>query len=588
MHFNVKHIFQGDPEQEIKDKINYNFDQILSFAIGPDGHPGPKGSLGLPGPGGYKGATGETGLRPTFWYKQNAQPSSPNPFDLWVDTTTSDYQVYSRTTTNSWSYTGYSLFNSLYFQSYSGIVGPAGVTDKFAIGFKSGVGITASSTSLVISDSTLTAANSNPNRAKVLIVADSQTERPILDFSKTGAISNNSPGFYWKKTDTLSDLILRSTEGLDIVTLLGTSIDTYSASSLLFGNNASINSSGDFSIIGTSDFMFYSNTTVGSGGNFSINSSNLFLSSSIFSSQDPITISTTSLVPAVTYAFESIKDLGAVSTTSSAGLEISVNSSTDYTFEFRDLKSAPIFSGRPLGPVSSGKHSQLTFGSTGGQSGGATGGPYFYNVKRVSEVKVGANSVVAFQQTSNTLVSSTSTLLLNVFDITDPNIWNSDNIVLTPTSYLFQPPTNGYQAIWIRVPSSISSTLDGVYYLGTSNKYRIFLNDNSNAPLPRYIYGLVFTYFNKSRGGVITQQLRFINFESGFATLNSQCQYIDIFYAPVANLNNGNPRLFWKTCNGMSGYISLTNNANIGTVVTVGSNIQNLGNQQNQTTQTFG
>ena len=577
MHFNNKHIFLGDSETEIKKKINYNFDQILSFAIGPDGHPGPKGSIGFPGPGGYKGATGATGLRGALWYKQNIQPSSPNVFDLWIDTSSSDYKVYSRSSSGpSWAYTGYALFNSPIFQSYSGIVGPAGITDKFAIGIKSGAGLTASSTNLVISDSVLSPVTSNPNGAKVLVATTAQTERPIFDFAKTGSVTNSPIGFYWADTGTFSSIKLKAEDGLDMISGGNFTVDTYSASSFLFGNSAKLESNSRINIIGTSDFKMSSNTTVGSGGNLALSSSNLFLSSSLFSSNDPIQFdANTGATDA--YVFDSTKNLPSGITTSSAGLEVLVSSSVEYSFEFRDLKGATIFSGKPRGSASSGKHAQITFGSTGAQTGGATGGPYFYSTKRINEVKLGAAPLSAFRQTANTTANTTADSLLNCFDLSNTSYWNSDLIVLTPTSYQLQPPASGYAAVFIRIPSSISNTLDGVYYSGTGNSYRIMLNDNSGTTIPRYIYGLIFSYFTKGAlTGAITQQLRYITFESSFGTLNSQCQYIDIFYSPISNLNNANPRVFWKTCNGMSGYITLSRTQSWGQITTSG--IINLAN----------
>ena len=574
MHFNTKYIFNGDSEKEIKNKINYNFDQILSFAIGPDGHPGPKGSLGLAGPGGYKGATGATGLRSSIWYKQNTQPgSSSNPFDLWIDSASSDYTVYSKgATSGTWTTTGYSLFNSLYFQTYSGIVGPAGVTDKFAIGIKAGAGLTASSTSLVISDKTLVSSDSNPNRAKVLIATEDQTTRPIFGFAKSGAVSSGTPGFYWRYAGSNSDLTFASSGDLEISALLAINIDSYTASSILYGNSATINSINNITIRGTSNFGFYSNTTVGIGGNFTINSSNLFLSSSIFTSYDPIKISP---VGGSTggYVYNTIKNLPSGITNSSAGIDIIANDSQEYTFEFRDLKGAPIFSNKAKGPVSSGKYGQLTFGNTGGVSGGATGGPYLYHVKKVKEVKAGSGVSLVYVQNSTTPSNSGANLGfgINVFDLTSPNIWENDVILLTPTSYAF----SFFEFAYIKIPSSPYSTLDGVYYNGRSNNYRIILNETSDTQF--YLAGIVYGFFRLS-GGILVEETYLVTFDNTGSVGGTPCKYVDIFYAPVANLNNANPRVFWKTCTGISGYITLTNNSSVGSVV---SNPTNIINQLN-------
>ena len=112
MPLNLKPILTSLTDNEKLDAINYNFDQILSFAVGPNGHQGPKGPDGYDGPSGKRGITGPTGLRGTLWSKSDNAPTSGNPFDLWIDSSTSDYQVNTLGTGGSWSYTGYSLFTS--------------------------------------------------------------------------------------------------------------------------------------------------------------------------------------------------------------------------------------------------------------------------------------------------------------------------------------------------------------------------------------------------------------------------------------------------------------------------------------------
>ena len=94
MHFNTKYIFKGDTEKDIIGKIHYNFDQILSFAIGPDGHSGAIGATGIYGPGGRRGATGNAGTRSSIWYKQITEPAgNNNTNDIWIDSSVSDGNI---------------------------------------------------------------------------------------------------------------------------------------------------------------------------------------------------------------------------------------------------------------------------------------------------------------------------------------------------------------------------------------------------------------------------------------------------------------------------------------------------------------
>jgi len=569
MHFNTKYIFSGDSASEIKRKINYNFDQILSFAVGPNGHQGTKGPNGYDGPSGKKGLTGPTGLRGTLWSKLDDAPTSGNPFDLWIDSNTSDYKVYSLGATGSWSYSGYSLFTSPYFAAYDGIIGPAGVTDKYAIGIKNGA-LTESNTSLVIGDDYATISGINPNRSKLLVSTDDQITRPILTFSKTGAISSGVPSFYWRSTGNSASLRYTSTGNFEISSLLGLSIDSYTARSLLYGDHAVITSLQDVTIGGTGDFYLKSNTTVGVGGNLSIASSNITLSSTNLSSRIPIKIQNTNVSGRP--VFDTVKN--STSVTSTSGISILASSTQDSAFEFFDLKNAPIFSAKPRGSVSSGKHAQTTFGSTGGQPAGATGGPYLYPVKRVREVRSPSVSVTAFQYG---VTPKTSSIAYNVIDLTSLSLWDSNIILVTPTLYKtvgFFGLTYSPYEVFLRIPTFPDNNADGLYNNGYSNTYRIFLNDFTSSQNYR-INGLVFNYWKISGGGTLTPETYFVRFKfqpnNGLVLVFPiQSCYVDLTFVGVASTKNGNPRVFWKTCDGISGYISITDRYSLGSIVVTG------------------
>jgi hypothetical protein len=566
MHFNTKYIFTGDSASDIKRKINYNFDQILSFAVGPDGHQGPKGSSGYDGPSGKKGVTGPTGLRGSLWSKLDDAPTSGNPFDLWIDSNTSDYQVNVLNNAGVWSYSGYSLFTSSYLAVYGGIVGPAGVTDKYAVGIKSGAGLSESNTSLVIGDDYPSVGGINPSRSKLLVSTEDQITRPILSFSKTGAISTGIPSFYWRSLGNSTSLRYTSNGNFEISSLLGITIDSYTARTLLYGQSAKISSVNNITLSGTGDFYLYSNTTVGVGSDISISSSNLTLSSSILSSRIPIKIQVTN-APSGQYVFNAIKSTPSGTSTSTAGINILSSSTQDAAFEFFDYRNAPILSAKPRGSVSSGKHIQTTFGSTGSQAAGATGGPYLYPVKRVREVRGSTISLSARTWGS----SSTSTVTVyNVMDLTSLASWDSNLILVTPTSYNFSASNE----VYVRIPSYYDKDVDGLYNNGYNNTYRLFLNDITVTAGQTYkINGLVFTYYSKNNRGVISPITYYVSFkpQPALNTYPMQSCYVDLTYLGVASTTNGNPRLFWKTCDGISGYITLTNNYSVGSIVSTAS-----------------
>jgi hypothetical protein len=563
MHFNTKYIFAGDSASEIKRKINYNFDQILSFAVGPNGHQGPKGPAGYDGPSGRKGITGATGLRSTLWTKSDNAPSSPNPFDLWIDSNTSDYQINTAGSTGAWSYSGYSLFTSPYFSVYDQLIGPAGLLmpDKYAIGLKSGTGLIEANTSLVIGDGYPSISGINPNRSKLLVSTEDQITRPILSFSKTGAVSSGSPGFYWRTLGNSASLRYYSTGNLEISALWGITIDSYTARSILYGDHAEITSVQDVAIGGTGDFYLYSNTTIGVGGDLSLASSNITLSSSSLTSRIPIKIGTTN-VPYGQVAFDAVKNTPSGISTSTQGISILASSTQDTAFEFFDLRNAPILSAKARGSVSSGKHMQTTFGSTGGQPAGATGGPYLYPVKRIREVRA---STVSLNARIWTATTSTTPTVYNIIDLTSLSLWDSDIILVTPTTYTL-PVSN---EVFLRIPTSYEQNLAGLYSNGLTNTYRIFLNDTSTGQSYK-IAGLVFNYWSFNFRGAFSAIQYFMRFryQPAMNTFATESCYVDLTFLGSASTTNGNPRVFWKTCDGISGYISLTNRFSVGSLVT--------------------
>lgn len=128
---NILNVLQGDNQSTIVDKINYNFDQILSAGGGPQGQQGligPTGPIGPQGPQGVQGAPGPSG---TKWFVQDSSPASgsvtgsspwlfPTIGDYWLDPDSANKDFYVFTATG-WVYTGYGLASGDIFQKISPI-----------------------------------------------------------------------------------------------------------------------------------------------------------------------------------------------------------------------------------------------------------------------------------------------------------------------------------------------------------------------------------------------------------------------------------------------------------------------------------
>jgi hypothetical protein len=99
--------------------------------------------------------------------------------------------------------------------------------------------------------------------------------------------------------------------------------------------------------------------------------------------------------------------------------------------------------------------------------------------------------------------------------------------------------------VYLKVPSSLSSDYIPVYTDGTTTNYRVFLNDPGSDPKLRYISGLVFDT------GLPTAVTSFIDFSTGV----TGCQYVDLMWVSKTSTANIVPRLFYKNCQGISGYV---------------------------------
>ena len=85
---NLLQLLSADDQATFVDKINYNFDQILSIGGGPTGATGIQGIQGVPGQQGIQGFQGDPGADGSYWFvlPSTVTPSIPTPKegDLWL------------------------------------------------------------------------------------------------------------------------------------------------------------------------------------------------------------------------------------------------------------------------------------------------------------------------------------------------------------------------------------------------------------------------------------------------------------------------------------------------------------------------
>lgn len=95
---NLLTLLPGDSQATLIDKINYNYDQLLTVGGGPIGVPGKKGETGPVGPQGDPGVTGPQGMEGSKWFVSVSSPTSGSPLgipslgDYWLRD--SDKEIY--------------------------------------------------------------------------------------------------------------------------------------------------------------------------------------------------------------------------------------------------------------------------------------------------------------------------------------------------------------------------------------------------------------------------------------------------------------------------------------------------------------
>lgn len=609
MHFNTKHILQGDSRKEIARKINYNFDQIVSFAVGANGHRGPKGATGFNGPSGKVGATGPTGDRAALWFRQSTTPQSSlsNPGDLWIDDNTAVGAISYLDTSGSWNYSGFNLQSSAYFQAYSNTAGAAGIFEKYAIGFINSGAINEANTSLLISDVEGGVSDSNPNRSKLVISTVDQIAKPVLSFVKSTRPLLGSPSFYWGSTGSSSNLIFKSDSSFTINSY--GSISVFSSPSIsspslttnpslyFLGSLMNINttgSTGSVNFIGDGDLNLYSNVTLGGGSFFSLASPVLNITPTSISNKRATTINTNNTYPTSHNCLYSSKFPVMTGSSISEGVKIDVSGSKHallVTQPYPAGYAVNIFKVNPkaansVGIISISGQSQIAqtvFGSSDYGATGGTGGGFFSHVRKITSINKTTTSIKTYPYYFTTQPSITA---FNLFDLSDPSLWTANVIMINPTT----GTTDVYLAIPITLGSNhyiASSEFDYPTQPATAT-FRIMINALVNT---RRILGLVWAYYPVSSGSsvtkgfvgdqIFTSSTLSVNgftiqtgpFTSG-GTLQSGTTYVAIQFPPLSIYSSSNksgctyvdltwfypegkPKVFYKTSTGAAGFINL-------------------------------
>ncbi len=183
-------IEDGDSQKNLTDKLNYNFQRLVSFGGGPYGRVGPKGPIGPKGPDGPVGSYGNSGIRGTIWTVGVCQPSSSSSLDgdYWLDVNDGNL-VYQFSSNSGWNYYGFNIKSTDLFDVFgplSTLSGPSAYKGYF-ISAQTPIDYTVVISDADISSGSPTVPNLyvNPQYSKFVIATDSlDTSKNLLEFSK--------------------------------------------------------------------------------------------------------------------------------------------------------------------------------------------------------------------------------------------------------------------------------------------------------------------------------------------------------------------------------------------------------------------
>jgi hypothetical protein len=312
----------GDTQEDLINKINQNFDSIVTNGGGPQGADGKQGDQGPVGPEGPIGDTGVPGERGTRWFLSDFAPlggSSPDLQiligDYWVNTNVSNNKSVSVYTSSGWTSTGQSLQAQEVFTTLAGITGPSTTALKNAIVQSSS---TPGSNTFVLSDINVTTANANPSYSKFLIATNQGNGFPLLEFAKSNLVTglpseyNKHPYFAWKNP-TAPDYGIRlvsPADSLDIVSTKNLNLQSTSGDLTVSGVSASLTANTSMSFT-TSGLMNLNSGT----SNLLVNSNQFILNGTSALFNVPVSISG---------AFSGVSMASFVNTSTGGGISVNL------------------------------------------------------------------------------------------------------------------------------------------------------------------------------------------------------------------------------------------------------------------------
>jgi hypothetical protein len=481
----------GDTQEDLINKINQNFDSIVSNGGGPQGADGKQGDQGPVGPEGPIGDAGVPGERGTRWFLSNstsgpAGGTAPNSEiligDYWVKTSTSAKEVYLYAT-GGWIYTGQNLQAQEVFTTLTGITGPSSTLRNAIVQSSS----TPGNNTFVLSDTNVNVTTANPTYSKFLISTQTSNGFPLLEFGKImdpsipgytplGSPSdyNRHPYFAWKNPSA-SDYAIRFVSPAD-------SLDIISAKNL---NLQSTN--GDITVSGISSNLT-ANTSMSftTSGLMNLNSgtSNLLISSNQFTLSGSSALFTVPI--SISGAFSGASMASFVNTSTGGGIRVNLTgtSSTSRFLANFFASSSSKFYVRSDGKIKFDKTLYAYSTNTRGGTGDYQVSNKFYNIVGPSVITNGNIAMVSFVGNGATgagiaipimpgptgfsdIIGVGESYQMNVFSSTASNTLSGISLTTNGTSSLTTGTFTATSSVSINIVRIASNTWS-VYYDTTS------------------------------------------------------------------------------------------------------------------------
>lgn len=188
---NLQTFYPADPQSDLVNKLNQNFNQMSNAMGGTLGDQGPTGERGTIGHAGPAGPTGETGRRGSRWFVQTSGPTGldVNTGDFWMDANADCYS-YGAT---GWNYIASLQRDQDLFKNITGVVGPSGQSYGIAVALNQGN--LQDFAFVVADDNPEQAGNLNPQGAKFVVSTNTDIDSDyLIEFSRADLGTTGSTG----------------------------------------------------------------------------------------------------------------------------------------------------------------------------------------------------------------------------------------------------------------------------------------------------------------------------------------------------------------------------------------------------------